>query len=138
MPPAADDFEQLFCRCPWLQSNASLGRPSGLEVNARAPVRPKTVVIVDAENPLVEIHGEFFWREDHEQIVLHERESAYKAGYGEGFAAGSRAAAGSQRIAVRYRPPFVRRVVTRLIAVMVVVAFLLTLLGGILEGNPHP
>jgi hypothetical protein len=102
------------------------------------PVRPKNVVIVDAENPLVEIHGEFFWREDHEQIVMHEREDAFKAGYGEGFAAGSRVAVGRRPIAVRYRPPFLQRVVTRLITVMVVVAFLLTLLGGMLEGNPHP
>lgn len=102
------------------------------------PVRPKNVVIVDAENPLVEIQREFFWREDHERIVMHERESAYQAGYGEGFAAGSRAELGRQRVAVRYRPPFLRRVVTRLITVMVVVAFLLTLFDGILKGNPHP
>lgn len=35
--------------------------------------RPKRVVIVDAENPLQEIHGEFFWREDHERIMARER-----------------------------------------------------------------
>jgi len=27
--------------------------------------RPKRVVIVDADNPMEEIHGEFFLREDH-------------------------------------------------------------------------
>lgn len=101
------------------------------------PVRPKNVVIVDAENPLVEIHGEFFWREDHDRIVLRERESAYQAGYGEGFAAGSRGATG-QRLTVRYRPPFLQRIITRFLTVLVVVAFVLTLVGGMLEDNPHP
>ena len=32
--------------------------------------RPKRVIIVDAENPLEEIQGEFFWREDHEVLLF--------------------------------------------------------------------
>lgn len=32
--------------------------------------RPKRAVVVDADNPLVEIDGEFFWREDHEERSL--------------------------------------------------------------------
>jgi len=102
------------------------------------PVRPTNVVIVDADNPLMEIHGEFFWREDHERIVMQERESAYQAGYGEGFAAGSRAAVKSQRVRVRYQPPLLRRLLTRGLALLVVVAFVATLISGMLEGNPHP
>lgn len=46
--------------------------------------RPKHVVIVDADNPMKEIHGEFFWREDHEQILAAERESAYQRGFTDG------------------------------------------------------
>jgi len=42
--------------------------------------RPKRVVVVDADNPLVEINGEFFWREDHEEILARERDSAYRRG----------------------------------------------------------
>jgi hypothetical protein len=38
--------------------------------------RPKRVVVVDAENPLVEISGDFYWLEDHERIVAQARESA--------------------------------------------------------------
>lgn len=43
-------------------------------------VRPKRVVIVDADNPLEEVRGEFFWREDHERIVENERRTAYEQG----------------------------------------------------------
>ena len=51
------------------------------------PTRPKRVVVVDAENPLQEIHGEFFWREDHARIVAEERGVAFRRGYAEGYAA---------------------------------------------------
>lgn len=47
-------------------------------------VRPKRVVIVDADNPMEEIHGEFFWREDHDRILEQERRSAYEAGVRDG------------------------------------------------------
>lgn len=49
--------------------------------------RPKRVVVVDAENPLREIHGEFFWREDHDRIVAKEWEDAFRQGYADGYAA---------------------------------------------------
>jgi hypothetical protein len=98
--------------------------------------RPKNVVIVDAENPLVEIHGEFFWREDHDRIVIREREAAFKAGYGEGFAAGFRAASAQQRVVVRYRQPMLRRIVTRLFWLLITIAFLVTLIGGMLSDGP--
>ena len=42
--------------------------------------RPKRVVVVDAENPLREISGDFYWLEDHERIVCQARESAYARG----------------------------------------------------------
>lgn len=48
--------------------------------------RPKRVVVVDADNPLVEVQGEFFWREDHEAIVAAARDEAYRAGFQAGSA----------------------------------------------------
>src|SRR5690242_6275099 len=101
------------------------------------PVRPKNVVIVDAENPLMEIRGEFFWLEDHDRIVMQERQSAYQLGYGEGYADAS-AAARKQRMVIRYRPPLLRRIVIRGLTLLVVVAFMLTLIGEMLGGNPQP
>ena len=52
------------------------------------PTRPKRVVVVDAENPLREIQGEFFWREDHDRILAREQEDAFRRGYADGYAAG--------------------------------------------------
>jgi hypothetical protein len=46
--------------------------------------RPKRVVVVDADNPLAEINGELFWREDHEEILARERDSAFQRGYPDG------------------------------------------------------
>src|SRR3954454_421979 len=46
--------------------------------------RPDRVVIVDAENPLREIHDEFVWRDDHERAVS----EAHSGGYAAGYAAG--------------------------------------------------
>jgi hypothetical protein len=54
-------------------------------VSETTPRRPKNVVILDADNPLVEIHGEFFWREDHEQLVAAARAEAYRDGYNRGW-----------------------------------------------------
>ena len=51
------------------------------------PARPKRVVVVDAENPLQEVHGEFFWREDHDAIVADERAAAFQQGFADGYAA---------------------------------------------------
>lgn len=52
-----------------------------------SPARPKNVVVVDADNPLVEIRGEFFWREDHERLLTDARDQAFQRGYAEGYAA---------------------------------------------------
>jgi hypothetical protein len=70
------------------------------------PNRPKRVVVVDAENPLVEVQGEFFWREDHEALVAAAREEAYRGGYQSGWADAARQAApqaGQQVIEFRRR-----------------------------------
>jgi hypothetical protein len=57
------------------------------------PNRPKRVVVVDADNPLVEIQGEFFWREDHEVLVAAAREEGYRTGYQAGWGDAARQAA---------------------------------------------
>ena len=58
---------------------------------AEAGGRPKRVIMVDAENPLEEIHGEFFWREDHDALLSTARDQAYVAGHDEGYRCGYRA-----------------------------------------------
>lgn len=50
-----------------------------------AASRPKRVVIVDADNPLVEVQGEFFWREDHDAALAAARTEAYRSGYRAGW-----------------------------------------------------
>ncbi|MGH3472731.1 MAG: hypothetical protein ACRDPG_11910 [Nocardioidaceae bacterium] len=74
----------------------------------QSPARPKTVVVVDAENPLVEIQGEFFWREDHDQIVAAVRQDAYQDGYEAGWRDGAQQTA-AQQVVLRYRPPLLTR-----------------------------
>jgi len=89
--------------------------------------RPKRVVIVDADNPMEEIHGEFFWREDHERALASAREAAYREGYEHGFTA---AAAGTQVIAVRHRRWTLRGLVLRALILMVVLSFAISLIGS--------
>ena len=52
--------------------------------------RPERVIIVDAENPLVEIHGRFVWEEEHERVVAEIAERAYADGYRAGTQAATR------------------------------------------------
>ena len=89
--------------------------------------RPRQVVIVDADNPMEEIHGEFFWREDHEQIVNAVRESAYREGYDQGFRAGA-----SPGEPAKFRVRFVRRrrLVLRAFVAFVVLSYLAVLIDG--------
>jgi hypothetical protein len=73
--------------------------------------RPKRVIIVDAENPLEEIHGEFFWREDHEVLLAAARDEGfrsgraegYREGYGVGWADSARQATPQQFVVTRRR-----------------------------------
>ncbi len=46
--------------------------------------RPERVIVVDADDPLREIHGAFVWQDEHERVVAEARAQAYA----EGFAAG--------------------------------------------------
>src|SRR3954452_10943867 len=97
--------------------------------------------MVDAENPMVEVHGEFFWREDHDRILAQAREAAYRDGYTAGWtAAAARASAppsAPQQVEVAWRRPLGQRIVARalylLVVLTVVASILLTLAEEILR-----
>jgi hypothetical protein len=92
--------------------------------------RPREVVVVDAENPMEEIRGEFFWREDHERLLTAAREASYRDGYERGYMAGvSRRRAGALRVRVVRR----RWTIVRALMVLVVSAYLVTLVGSFLR-----
>lgn len=87
--------------------------------------RPKRVVIVDADNPLQEIHGEFFWREDHERALAFEREHAFRQGYERGLQDGARSA---PTVVVRRRRPRLCHLVWRVFALAVALSFVVALI----------
>lgn len=86
--------------------------------------RPKRVVVVDADNPLQEIHGEFFWREDHDRIVASEREAAFRDGYNAGYDAASRRQVPAYVVRPRRRGRL-RRLVVGALLLMGVIAYTL-------------
>ena len=87
--------------------------------------RPKRVVIVDADNPLQEIHGEFFWREDHERALAIEREHAFREGYLLGLQGGANSA---PTVVVRRRSRRLTRLLCRLFVLAIALSFLVTLI----------
>src|SRR4051812_722928 len=89
-----------------------------------APSRPKRVVIVDADNPLVEIEGEFFWREDHEAALAAARAEAYGSGYRAGY--GDAASHGTpQAVSYVRRPSAASRIKTALAWLLVTIGLLI-------------
>ncbi len=104
-------------------------------------VRPKRVVVVDADNPLVEVHGEFYWREDHDRLVAAARDRGWQDGYAAGFIAGSRSQdvarrqpAPVQRVVLWRRPSLVRRLIAWAVLVVVVTVLLPMMLAVIIAG----
>jgi hypothetical protein len=104
-------------------------------------VRPKRVIVVDADNPLVEVHGEFFWREDHDRMVGEARDRGWRDGYAAGFIAGSGSQAAGhpqstrvQEVVVWRRPSLVRRLIRWAVFVVVVTVLLPMLLAVIVAG----
>ena len=92
--------------------------------------RPTRVVVVDADNPMEEVRGEFFWREDHERAVAVAREDAYRAGYLDGPAASSqRPVPATMRVRIVRRP----RLVLRALVVLVALAFFASLIGSLVR-----
>lgn len=89
--------------------------------------RPKRVVILDADNPLREIQGEFYWAEDHARILATERESAYRDGYAAGYETGARHH--PQRTIVKVRHGGLRRMLAFLVLVALTSTFLAELIA---------
>lgn len=92
--------------------------------------RPTHVVIVDADNPMSEIRGEFFWREDHERLLAVARETGYRLGYADGVVAGSSQRGPSIRLVRVSRRS---SVVARTLMMFVLAAFLVSLMSNILH-----
>lgn len=93
--------------------------------------RPKHVVIVDAENPMEEICGEIFWREDHERLVAHAAELAFRDGYTRGWDAhAAQALSAPIRMTVRPRR---RHHLFRALLVLVGVAYLVSLITALVR-----
>jgi hypothetical protein len=92
----------------------------------REPAKPRRVVIVDADNPLQEIRGEFFWREDHERLLAAARTEAFQLGYSEALRDSARAPNGRVVVRVRGRRS-AWRVGVLAVAVLVAAAYLVEL-----------
>ena len=43
--------------------------------------RPERVIILDAEDPMREIHGRFVWQDEHDRVVEEVRQQAFAEGY---------------------------------------------------------
>ena len=100
--------------------------------------RPKRVVVVDADNPLVEIDGEFFWREDHEEILARERDSAYRRGFDDGCAAAATRAPQPVVVTLRRRS-WVRRLVGRVMLAWLLITAAVVTIAWISQGlSPQP
>jgi hypothetical protein len=92
--------------------------------------RPSRVVVVDADNPLAEVRGEFFWREDHERAMEAARSAAYEAGYADALAAADPLRTGSSSIRVRVVRR--RRWVLRACVLVVALSFLASLMASLM------
>ena len=89
--------------------------------------RPKRVVVVDADNPLVEIHGEFFWREDHDVLIAAARDEGYRDGYAAAWSDATRQAAAPQTFILHRRLSLFARVRRVLLGLMLVVGLVIVL-----------
>ena len=47
--------------------------------------RPERVIILDAEDPMTEIHGRFVWQDEHDRVVKEVRERAFADGFALGL-----------------------------------------------------
>jgi hypothetical protein len=103
-------------------------------VSNQIPSRPKNVVVVDAENPMVEVAGEFFWREDHDAIVAAARDAAYRDGYFAGWTAASSNAA-QHTVGLRSRPAFRVRLARMLVGATILLGAVALLVAAILDAR---
>jgi hypothetical protein len=87
--------------------------------------KPKNVVVVDADNPMVEVTGEFYWREDHEALLEAGKRDAYAAGWSDAMRSGGR----HSELMIRWRRPWHVRMARRLLAVAVLLGMAILLIA---------
>ena len=46
--------------------------------------RPERVIILDADDPMTEVHGRFVWQDEHDRVVDEVRTQAFMDGYAAG------------------------------------------------------
>lgn len=68
---------------------------------AESEKRPERVIVLDADDPMVEIEGRIVWQEEHERIVDQVRQQGYADGYA--AAKGDRDAEASRPIRIELR-----------------------------------
>ena len=94
--------------------------------------RPERVVILDADDPMTEIHGRFVWMEEHERVLEEARRQAFADGYD---AARRELAAQPQNVHLRVsrrRSPMRKPLLV--LAMVAVVAFVLAVPVLVLAG----
>jgi hypothetical protein len=82
--------------------------------------RPDRVIILDAEDPMTEVHGRFVWQDEHERVVDEVRRMAFTEGYEAGVRDHSTA---SQGLRLNRRHPiarYIRLTVLMLLALLVI------------------
>jgi hypothetical protein len=47
--------------------------------------RPDRVVILDVDDPMTEVHGEFVWKDEHDRVIEEARRQAFAEGYEAGL-----------------------------------------------------
>ncbi len=47
--------------------------------------RPDRVIILDADDPMTEVHGRFVWMDEHERVLHQVRREAFDEGYQAGL-----------------------------------------------------
>jgi hypothetical protein len=90
--------------------------------------RPDRVIILDAENPMTEIHGRFVWQDQHERVVDEVRRTAFTEGYEAGVRDHAAAAVNVHVSNRRSLAGYVR------LAVMILLALLVILMLPIIFG----
>lgn len=88
--------------------------------------RPERVVILDADDPMTEIHGRFVWQEEHDRAVAEARQAAFA----EGYESGLRDGAVPTQVVVRRRSTLRRRL--RLAGIVALVLIVLLMLPVVL------
>ena len=71
--------------------------------DAQHEKRPERVIILDADDPLVEIEGRVVWQEEHDRVVDETRQQAFAEGYSAGHRDASSTPSTPTQIEFRHR-----------------------------------